>query len=343
MADWFPDWPLDLVLNEPPPPEDLLTILCVGDSITDGPPGYEGGWRTPFLRGLRKHGIQVRMLGSLQSGPEDIDRHHEGYGGYTTVQLRGLVGFWRRTFRPNIVLLLAGTNDLLAGPAANPPTQRAAAVENLTTLIDDLLAHPGDPLVIVAGIPPSNRTVAYSTIEVDVARFKVESRAGVLLRQAQGRRILWVDPCLTLDDILPDGVHPNELGYIKIGGAFLAAVVLALSAAACTSTEEIAMQMKLARFDEQLSGGAWDVGFDVTLDGGRRIYSVTTVYAEALPDTERQTIIAAARDELLPGLRLQNAPPAVVDGQANGLGEEIEIPPDAAPPHTHDEAKEHTH
>lgn len=59
--------------------------------------------------------------------------------------------------------------------------------------------------------------------------------------------------------------------------------------------------LTLARFDDQ-GDGAYTVGFDAVFDSGRKRHAVTTVYAEDLADTEKETVVNAARDEVWPGL-----------------------------------------
>jgi hypothetical protein len=107
------------------------------------------------------------------------------------------------------------------------------------------------------------------------------------------------------------------------------------------------MKMTLSRFDPQPRAPekptAWTVGFDVSLDGGRTVHSVTTVYAANLPpDPDHDTVIAAARDELLPSLRLQNAGPeqAMTADGSPLLGREVEIP---TAEHRHPSGEEHRH
>lgn len=71
--------------------------------------------------------------------------------------------------------------------------------------------------------------------------------------------------------------------------------------------------LTLARFDDQ-GDGAYTVGFDAVFDNGQKRHPVTTVYASALPNTEKETIVNAARDEIWRGLWLEEqisgGPPA---------------------------------
>ena len=80
--------------------------------------------------------------------------------------------------------------------------------------------------------------------------------------------------------------------------------------------------MKLVRLDPNplppAEPTSWTVGFDVTLDDGTTRHSVTTVYAAKLDNTSREGVVRAARDEVLPALRVLEMP---------ALSEDVEIPP----------------
>jgi hypothetical protein len=71
--------------------------------------------------------------------------------------------------------------------------------------------------------------------------------------------------------------------------------------------------LTLSRFDDQ-GDGAYTVGFDAVFDDGQTRHAVTTVYAANLPNTKRETIVNAARDEIWRGLwmeeQLAGGPPA---------------------------------
>lgn len=71
--------------------------------------------------------------------------------------------------------------------------------------------------------------------------------------------------------------------------------------------------LTLARFDDQ-GDGSYTVGFDAVFDDGQKRHTVTTVHASKLPNTEQETIVNAARDEIWRGLwmeeQLAKGPPA---------------------------------
>src|SRR5262245_48740268 len=65
-----------------PPGGPKVTIMAFGDSLTKGTGSTHGaGYRLEFLHRMSAAGVDVDMLGSYHSGPNDIDRDHEGHQG----------------------------------------------------------------------------------------------------------------------------------------------------------------------------------------------------------------------------------------------------------------------
>ena len=107
----------------------LITILPLGDSITYGcgsnaaPPlwyacctGLDGGYRTPLWAALNGSTINasIAMVGTETNGPNFFPpeaKYHEGHPGWTISQIGTLTSKWQ-ALNPDIVLLMAGTNDI---------------------------------------------------------------------------------------------------------------------------------------------------------------------------------------------------------------------------------------
>jgi|GEM_PF-4537272 GDSL-like Lipase/Acylhydrolase. len=116
-----------------------FSILPLGDSITDGN-GY-GGYRAKLMEDLTAAGHTVHMLGSQKMSedqaapsllPPNDGLHHEGHGGWRIDQLdaqldgnqnidkggnggyfiTGGHGTGRKAIQPDIILFLAGINDI---------------------------------------------------------------------------------------------------------------------------------------------------------------------------------------------------------------------------------------
>jgi acyl-CoA thioesterase I len=194
-------------------------IMPLGDSITDG---YEtpGGYRIDLWRMLKARGYDVDFVGSLRNGPALLpDKEHEGHIGWRIDQIRSSVDGWLRRDRPDVVLLLIGTNDILRHYRVGRAPGR------LATLVDRIHSDRPGAKLIVSTIPPTDNAL----LGRQVARYNAAIRQLVRSRAADGRRI-WLANSgggLTTED-LADGVHPNRVGYMKLAAAWQAALVRAL-------------------------------------------------------------------------------------------------------------------
>jgi lysophospholipase L1-like esterase len=188
-------------------------IMPLGDSITDG---YQmpGGYRVALWRLLTENGFDVDFVGSLQNGPSSLpDRDHEGHTGWRIDQIQAFVPSPLRTYRPDVVLLLIGTNDVLRNYRV------ADAPRRLDLLLDTIHRLRPATTILVSTIPPSADSGANAAIvSYDEALRKVVRR-----RAHAGWPIWLVDAAkrLTRDD-LADGVHPDGDGYAKLARAWYA-------------------------------------------------------------------------------------------------------------------------
>ncbi len=124
-----------------------LRIMPLGASSTVGTGSAStAGYRGPLQQRMAAHGIAVELVGSQQDGPASVpDRDHEGHGGWTLARMAPQVAGWVRDARPDVVLLHAGTNDLIQGASAQVAAQRLDVVL-------DAIHEASDAHVIVAGI-----------------------------------------------------------------------------------------------------------------------------------------------------------------------------------------------
>ncbi len=208
----------------------LIRIMPLGDSITDG---YHvpGGYRIKLRQHLLAHRYAVDFAGSQKNGPSDLgDRDHEGHSGWRIDEIDARVRGWLARSRPHIVLLLAGTNDVVQCHRV------ATAPERLAKLIDKLFAQDAERRVILATLPPLSDPSMDALVRGFNARLPGIARA----RAAQGRRIVLVDMynALTLDDLL-DGVHPSRRGFDKMADAWYSELATMLDALAAGMSAEV--------------------------------------------------------------------------------------------------------
>lgn len=119
--------------NIPPPPvvmrNDTLRILPLGDSITNGYASSDGNGYRKIFYDWASEGGKVVMIGSHQGQGQMNQNNEEGWDTFNIDQIS-----YKATnalaARPNVVLLMAGTNDMFTD------AQAAKAPQRLESLVD---------------------------------------------------------------------------------------------------------------------------------------------------------------------------------------------------------------
>lgn len=156
-------------------------------------------------------GNTVNMIGSQKSGTM-ADNSNEGHPGYTIDQISNMVD-QDFSLRPNVVLLMAGTNDILVNlDLANAPTR-------LGHLIDKLVTNLPDAAVLVAQLTP----LGNPALQGDWNTFNTALLNVVTARADLGRYVMLVDTSrVKTIDLNPDGTHPNDQGYSLLADSWFA-------------------------------------------------------------------------------------------------------------------------
>jgi len=205
--------------NPCPPKGTTCAVMPVGDSITfgvDATLGYnmtDGGYRTRLFDLAHRSGKALTFVGSKSDGPDTVDgtpfpKAHEGHPGWVIIQITDIIVAAMQTYKPKIITLMIGTNDINAG--FNPPD----APNRLGKLVDTILATDPQVLVVVAKLVPtqsdSDNTAfqAYNSAIGDV----------VAMRIAAGKHVALVDMYAAFGSgknksYLSDNLHPNATGY----------------------------------------------------------------------------------------------------------------------------------
>jgi hypothetical protein len=96
------------------------------------------------------------FVGSLQSnydGPPahpDFDLDHEGHSGWRADQLLAGIGSWASTYRPDVVLMHAGSNDMFQSQSVS------STISELSQIIDRIrAANPYVKILLAKLIPPT--------------------------------------------------------------------------------------------------------------------------------------------------------------------------------------------
>jgi len=194
-----------------------LRILPLGDSITYGEGSSDGNGYRLALYNLLHAENDLDYIGRVKSGTM-LDNDNEGYPGYPIVSVASTVKP-EYPERPNIVLLMAGTNDVVLD------NDRDTVYAALDKLIDQVITACPDAVVLVAEITPlldpdrEAKRLAYNS-----------AIPGVVKRYADDRKHVAV---VDMGRVTPkyinvtDRIHPNDEGYGLIAYAWYEAILAA--------------------------------------------------------------------------------------------------------------------
>ena len=193
-----------------------LRIMPLGDSITYGL-GDDGlgSYREVLGRKLAAKGLRFDFVGSMESGPPGMDRDNEGHVGWRIAQIAAGADRWMATYRPDVVLLHIGTNDMRSDDKA------AGAPDRLSALIDQLLGDDPDVHVFVAEIIGADDDAYDGEYQERIDAYNALIPGIVALK---GERVHLVDQHRIDGDLLGDTFHPNKAGYRKMANTWYRAL-----------------------------------------------------------------------------------------------------------------------
>ena len=189
-----------------PPANANLRIMPLGDSVTAGARSNSGnGYRGPLFAQLEPLPGNLDLVGGQQGGPM-ADSDHEGHSGWRIDQIAAVATDSLMEYRPNVVALLAGTNDL--GQNYDVP----GAPARLAALVDQILASDAGIQVLVATIPFSTD----GAMQTKITAYNND----IVNLLGQRERVEIVDTGNINATDMADPLHPNDNGYEKLGRRF---------------------------------------------------------------------------------------------------------------------------
>ena len=226
-----------------------VNILALGDSLTWGVSDnnvangdQSGGYRTFLQASLEAAGFDnptdIDFVGEKDntdngvSGPSSIDNDHQGQRGdrieEINMDLSANNNVLLDTLDPDVVLLMAGTNNFLQDDTAE------TALNQLETLIETLVAASVQH-ILVASVPPLDITGTSGRLDADdeTNRISFNNQLPDFLKDtdrfdaATIAKLIFVDVADVLDtsDISSDGVHLLSTGFSKVATAWHNALV----------------------------------------------------------------------------------------------------------------------
>ena len=214
---------------------DVIRIMPAGDSITYGM-GDTGGYRKYLDYFLKEKGYtNFDFVGPEGSNSASFkyngnsvtyDDNHAGYSGYTIIKQQGgygggLYDVLKETdavkkTQPNIILLIIGTNDM------NYNHTESELEKDLHTLLDFMIADmPSDGMIFLSTIPElgGGMFMGGGDKTAQVASYNSLVKKVANEYNSNGKQVTFADihGCLNGTADLGDGVHPNAVGYEKMG------------------------------------------------------------------------------------------------------------------------------
>ncbi|MEV6329238.1 ricin-type beta-trefoil lectin domain protein [Streptomyces sp. NPDC051909] len=230
-----------------------LRVMPLGDSITWGVGSSTGdGYRGPLWDRLAADGHPLDFVGTGRGGSMS-DADNEGHSGYRIDQIAALADVALTRYRPNVVTLHIGTNDLQGASEVN------TAIAGLKSLVGQITADVPDATVLVASLVVSTS----SSEEQHRGAYNQAIPQIVSEAQAAGKRVAFVDmSALTATADLADPLHPNDSGYRKMADAFHRGIQAADSAGWLRNPAPAP-----ARVQSGIAGKCLDVNGAGTADG----------------------------------------------------------------------------
>jgi len=222
--------------NPCPPQGTPCVILPVGDSITAGVGTADmSSYRVPLFHLAHMNLQSITFVGAVINGPAMVDgvpfpNHHEGFSGYTidTITDAGRMGISQffpaaiTTYRPHIVLLMIGTNDVDIAETMIPT--------RLGTLMDSMLNADPNLLLVVAQIVPQIRATP-DTLNTRIQAYNAAIPGLVRTRADAGKHVVMVDMYNAFAQnvnystaYMTDRLHPNAAGYAVMADTWYAAI-----------------------------------------------------------------------------------------------------------------------
>lgn len=226
-----------------------VNILTLGDSLTWGVSDNNvvtgdrsGGYRTFLQDSLEAAGFQnptdIDFVGEKDntdnrvSGPNSIDNDHQGQRGDRIEEIHADLtangNALLNTLSPDIVLLMAGTNNFLKDETA------ATALNQLENLIKTL-ANASAQHILVASVPPLDITGTSGRLDAgdETNRISFNNQLPSFLTDtnrfntATLAKLKFVDVAdvLNTSDVASDGVHLRSTAYSKVATVWHNALV----------------------------------------------------------------------------------------------------------------------
>ncbi|KAK6985109.1 FG-GAP repeat domain-containing protein [Favolaschia claudopus] len=180
-------------------------IMPLGASVTYAKGSTDGnGYGGTLYNLLYTDRNDVDMVGS-QKGGNMSDPDKEGYNGFVISEINAKGNIAMPIYQPNIVAIVAGTNNMKRDiDATDAPNRCARCVVRDPVVVVSTLHPNADP-------PPEERILAFNAVLPDLVQSFVDGGKPVFLVDSHA--------VIAIGDLV-DGTHPNDAGYARMGKVF---------------------------------------------------------------------------------------------------------------------------
>jgi hypothetical protein len=206
-----------------------IKIMPMGNSITQGHPTYST-YRRELWFLLQNNGYNaIDFVGSMRTSwdrvnskqvpapYQDFDLDHEGHSGWRADEIKGSSYGWVNDYKPDILLLHVGTNDILQNQSL--PT----TIDDISDIINGARSAKPTIIILLAQIIGSNRD---ERVEAQIAALNKEIPKLAERKHTSQSPVYVVDQASGFNpvDDTYDGVHPNTKGEKKMADVWFAAL-----------------------------------------------------------------------------------------------------------------------
>lgn len=212
-----------------------IRIMPAGDSITASSDELRGGYRGPLQDLFHEFGVGHKFVGSRTDRSGDmVAPAHEGYPGWAMEHLLNgnsndygtlsCLADSVKTYEPDVMLLLCGTNPIYEGDPQVVGQSMRALVDNMIETRPQMHLVLGSILPIIPGLKPWGTDIQPCIFD-RVKRYNIYQAALVNEYRNQGKLISFVDHYPIVNgpvDLGADGVHPAANVYPRMAWTWFA-------------------------------------------------------------------------------------------------------------------------
>lgn len=187
--------------------DGVLDVMPIGDSLTrgQGDPNW-WGFRGDVRARLIRQGVSVNFVGPWIDGT-GADHEHAGTSGARIDQVNVQIPQLMTVYKPDVVLILLGTND------TGQQYELTTVSDRMTSLVNRVLQFRPSARVFVSTIPGWANQTAQANADI------VNNGIRAAVNGLGNPNVSLVPNDIVRDpakDLTSDGVHLNQCGYAKL-------------------------------------------------------------------------------------------------------------------------------